>query len=112
VSVDVSSLKKIRREDPVLVSARREALVMLGIWVAAFLWTIGYSATFGYDVQPDPPLIFGVPSWVMWGVFLPWTICTLLSGILAWSFMADADLGEDPEEVRSDHEAAREIGDG
>ena len=101
-----------RREDPVLVSARREALVVLGMFLAAMAWTIGYTAAYGYEPQDPPQLVLGVPSWVMWGVFMPWTVCTIASMVLAWWFMADADLGEDPEEVRGEHEAAREIGDG
>jgi hypothetical protein len=95
-----------------ITSARREALLVLGMWIAAFAWTVGYSAAFGYTVKQDPPLVFGIPAWVLWGVFLPWTACTLASAVLSWKFIADADLGEDPVEIRSEHEAAREIGDG
>jgi hypothetical protein len=85
--------------------------VVIGIWLVAMLWTIGYCGTFGYGSEGEPTLVLGVPSWVMWGIFVPWTVCTCLSTILATSFIRDADLGEDPEEVRSDQEAAREIGD-
>lgn len=108
----MSNALKPRREDPVLVSARREAVMMLGMWAVACAWTIGYSAAFGYQIEAEPPLVLGVPEWVMWGVFAPWTVCTLLSAVLAWSFMKDEDLGEDPEEARSEKEAAREVGDG
>ena len=75
------------------------------------VWTIGYCALYGYSPDPESPLILGVPSWVMWGVFVPWTACTCLSTLLGLYFIRDADLGEDPDEKRSEHEAAREIGD-
>jgi len=100
-----------RPEDPVLVSARREALVVLGMWLTALLWTVGYCALFGYRTEAEPDLVLGIPSWVVWGIFVPWTICTCVSSLLATYFIRDADLGEDPDEKRSDHEAAREVGD-
>lgn len=98
-------------EDPIVVNSRREALVAFGLWLIAGLWTIGYCATFGYGQTSETELVLGIPSWVMWGVFVPWTICTIVSSVLATAFMSDADLGEDPEEKRGEHEAAREIGD-
>ena len=98
-------------EDPVLVNARREALVAFGLWVTALVWTIGYCGLFAYGDSGAVRLVFGIPSWVMWGVFAPWTLCTIFSSLLATFFIRDADLGEDPEEKRGEHEAAREIGD-
>jgi len=100
-----------RPEDPVLVSARREALVVLGMWLTALLWTVGYGAMFGYRPDAEPVLVMGIPSWVVWGIFVPWTICTCVSSLLATYFIRDADLGDDPDEKRSDLEAAREVGD-
>lgn len=99
-------------EDPVLVSARREAVIVLALWAAAFAWTVGYCARYGYQPEPRPPLVLGIPSWIMWGIFVPWTVCTVLSTLLAWLLMTDDDLGEDPDELRSELEAAREVGDG
>ena len=94
-----------------LVHARREAVVAFGVWLTAGLWTIGYCGVFGYGQEGEIELISGIPSWVMWGVFVPWTLCTIVSSLLATFFIRDADLGEDPEEQRGEHEAAREIGD-
>jgi uncharacterized protein DUF997 len=75
------------------------------------IWTISYCGLYGYSDSPEVTLILGVPSWVMWGIFVPWTLCTVISSLLATLFMQDADLGEDPEEILSEKEAAREIGD-
>lgn len=88
------------RTDPVLTHARREALLVLGMFLTAMAWTIGYCGTFGYGETADTALIFGIPSWVLWGVFAPWTVCTCLSSFLALFVIRDADLGEDPEEEK------------
>jgi hypothetical protein len=88
--------------DPVLVHARREVLIVLGMWLAAMAWTIGYCGTYGYDQTAMPTLIFGIPRWVLWGIFVPWTVCTCLSSVLALVVIRDADLGEDPEEKPGD----------
>jgi type VI protein secretion system component VasK len=114
----VVSTDSIRREDPLLVSARREALAVLFLWLAFFGWTIGYSALYGYGPQPEVGLVWGIPSWVMWGVFVPWTVCTIASTWLAWRFIADDDLGCDSEETSDPEtghygpEVARETDDG
>jgi hypothetical protein len=98
-------------EDPVLVSARREALVAFGMWLVAGLWTIGYCATFGYGQTGDVKLVLGIPSWVMFGIFVPWGLCTIVSSLLATLLIRDAVLGVDPEEKRGEHEAVWEFGD-
>jgi hypothetical protein len=96
------------REDPVLRSARREALVILIIWLGALLSTIITCYRLGYD----PPahelrFVLGFPSWVFWGVITPWLACLALSFWFAYGFMKDEDLGDDPagspEDRGSDH---------
>lgn len=89
-----------RPEDPVLVSSRREAVVVFLIWLAACLYTVGFSYVFGYGRDPASlRFILGMPDWVFGGIFVPWTVCTLLSYLVARFFIADDDLGEEmPEE--------------
>ncbi|HVA48576.1 MAG TPA: DUF997 family protein [Pirellulales bacterium] len=83
-------------EDPIVRSGRREALAALVIWLAAMTYTVGYCYLFGYRSGPaSMKLIWGVPDWVLWGVVAPWTACTIAAGVLAFAFMADADLGEE-----------------
>lgn len=79
----------------ILVSARRELLVSAAVWLAALVWSVGYSYLYGYYLKPDElKFVFGFPSWIFYGVVLPWGICTLVSGAFAFGFMQDADLGE------------------
>lgn len=78
----------------VLRSARREALFVAVVWVLACGYTVGYSALFGYGQSAAPTLIYGIPSWVLWGIFLPWSVTSLVTCWFAFFGMKDEDLGE------------------
>ena len=84
----------MNRSAEVLRSARREAVVTGILWLLACVWTVGYSAVFAYPPQPQVELIYGIPAWVVWGVLLPWTVCTLFTCWYAMAAMKDVDLGE------------------
>jgi hypothetical protein len=87
--------------DPVLKNSRREAAIIGLVWLAATVYSCTYSYLFGYirpghalgpaDVRP----VFGVPSWVFWGILAPWAVCALFSFWFAGFYMADDDLGSD-----------------
>ena len=78
-----------------LPSARRELLVSAGVWLIALVWSVGISYRYGYDLQPDElTFTLGFPTWIFYGVVLPWGLCTLISGAIAFGFMQDADLGD------------------
>lgn len=85
-------------EDPLLRSARREACLVFCIWLAALLYTIGYCYVFGYGRGSQPPTLwFGVPDWVLWGIVLPWTLCTAIAWWFGLWFMSDDELGDELE---------------
>ena len=48
-------------------------------------------------------LILGMPDWVFWAVVFPWGLALLFSIWFCFFFMADDDLGQDPEEKESGH---------
>jgi hypothetical protein len=50
----------------------------------------------------DVRLVFGMPVWVFWSVVLPWAVCFVFSIWFCFGYMADDDLGQDPEE-KPDH---------
>ncbi|MCA9077443.1 MAG: DUF997 family protein [Planctomycetaceae bacterium] len=82
-------------DDPVYLNARREALVILCLWAAAMMWAVPYCYFFGYHPVGDPAelkTILGIPSWVFWGVVVPWGTCCLASVALALWFIKDEDL--------------------
>jgi hypothetical protein len=86
------------REDPLVRSARREAACALGLWSAAFLYSVSYCYAFGYGGSAeDLTLVWGVPSWAFWGLIVPWCACTAASMLFAAFIMTDDPLGdEDP----------------
>jgi hypothetical protein len=87
------------REDPVLTSARREAVLVLGIWVVACVYSIGVSYAMGYGRDAATlTYVLGFPDWIFWGVVVPWTACTVLCFLLSYFVIRDEDLGEEQAE--------------
>lgn len=85
-----------REEDPVLRSARREAIVVFFIWLAAFLYSIPYCLTHGYNRKIESlTFVLGFPDWVFWGIVVPWAVCLVASFVFGSLFMRDEDLGEE-----------------
>jgi hypothetical protein len=90
---------KVRREDPVLTSSRREACLVFLIWVAACVYTVGVCYRFGYDRDVATlTYVLGFPDWIFWGVVTPWTVCTVLCYVMAYHVITDDELGEEREE--------------
>lgn len=97
------------RWDPVYLNCRREAVLILMAWAVCLLWTVGYSYTFGYNLAAEQVTItLGMPSWVFWGVLVPWMAATVFSCWFSLSYMADDDLGDD---VDSGDSATQETAD-
>ena len=92
------------KEDPVLTSARREALLVFAIWLAACVYSISvcYRLGYGRDVE-TLTYVFGFPDWIFWGVVVPWTVCTGLSFVLSYFVIRDEDLGEEQLEEQLSH---------
>jgi hypothetical protein len=79
--------------DPVLKHSRREAIVALTIWLCAMLYTVSYCSLFGYNLdQHEIQFVLGIPSWALWGIVLPWTLCLVASAWFAFGFMTDDSL--------------------
>ena len=93
------------RVDPAVSSARREALVVLVIFITAMFYTVVTCYLHGYHRAPETLTFkFGFPDWVFWGIILPWGVCLLLSFWFGHKFMRDADLGESADPDDSDLE--------
>ena len=88
-----------RREDPVLTNARREALLVFAIWLAAAVYSISvcYRLGYGRDVA-TLTYVFGFPDWIFWGIIVPWTVCTALCFVVPRYVITDEDLGEEQTE--------------
>jgi hypothetical protein len=90
-----------KREDVLLRNARREAIIIGLVWLAATVYCCASSYVMGYD-RPGHPLgvddvrpIFGVPRWVFWSYLVPWAICGVFTFWFAGFYMVDDDLGSD-----------------
>lgn len=96
--------------DPVFLHCRQEAIVILGVWVAAMIWTLSSCAATGYVDGQDVPTIFGMPSWVCWGIALPWLVADVVAIALCLFYIRDDDLGvahegaDVAEDIRHRHE--------
>jgi hypothetical protein len=81
-------------EDPLVTSARREAIFALLVWGAAASFSISYCALYGYDRSPESlTFILWFPDWVFWGVIVPWFACLAVSVWFAMFYMRDDALG-------------------
>jgi len=91
---------------PILASARREALVVAGLWATAGAWSITFCYLNGYGATADKlHFTLGFPTWIFWGVVFPWVLCALLSLLIANFVMTDADLGLEPGEEEDPFDA-------
>jgi len=97
--------------DPVFVHARREAIVILCLWIVCLCWTILYCYRHGYNAEVDPEnlaIVWGIPAWVFWGVMLPWMLATLFSIVFCLFVMQDDDLSAAARALDSDESGRAE----
>lgn len=92
--------------DPTFLNARREAFVILIVFLAFAVYTIGVSYTLGYRSVDSPPqkteLLFGMPRWVVWGVVVPWVLANFVTGWFCFRFMKLDNLDEGTEVAEVD----------
>jgi len=87
--------------DPVFLHARREAIVIFCTWLVALIWAVPYCYIYGYNVA-DPSQIktvFGIPSWLFWGIAVPWIVANVFTTWFCFGFMKDAELVDCPDEA-------------
>jgi hypothetical protein len=86
------------KEQELLRHARREGLLIMAVWAVALAWSVGCGYLLGYDPRREIRLILGMPDWIFWAVVLPWGLALLFTAWFCFAFMADDDLGRDPDE--------------
>lgn len=89
--------------DPVYLHARKEATLILGVWFLALLWTLPMSYFNGFDSQvgiDDVTFMFGMPSWVFWGIGLPWMLANLATIWFCFFYFSEDDL--EPPDISDD----------
>lgn len=87
------------RLDPVYLNARRETLVIVATCLVmaavslAVCFRMGMGAVSEEEVLEQA--IWGVPSWVFWGLFVPWIAGTAFTAWFAFTVLRDDPLGGD-----------------
>jgi hypothetical protein len=91
--------------------ARREAVFIFLVWLAALAWTIPYCYGTGYQTVDDPsatPLVWGMPTWVFGGIVCPWLVANVVTIVFCLGYFKLDPLEEDAEV--SSAQAARQEG--
>jgi hypothetical protein len=88
-----------RTPDPLLQSARREALIVAVLFVVSLAYTVTYCTLFGYN-RPAESLTFilGIPDWVFYGILCPWAVCTAIGCYFSYFLMRDHELEDEVSE--------------
>ena len=97
-----------RREwDPVFINSRREAIIIFTVWAICLCWAVPYCYVNGFGVvNPDElTMVFGVPSWVWWGIFLPWLLADVFTIWFCCFYMTDDDLSAAEPVIDADGDA-------
>lgn len=90
--------------DPVFLHSRREAVIIFGVWIVALVWAVPYCYLNGYldsGARVDPEslrTVWGIPSWVFWGIAVPWLAADVFTIWFCFCYMQDDDLGEERDE--------------
>jgi len=76
--------------------SRKEFRFMIATWTCFALWTAGYNGLYAKGDPGEPiRLVLGFPSWVFWGIALPWAVALSVTIWFALRYMQDTDLGVD-----------------
>lgn len=99
--------------DPVFLNSRREAAAIFLLWFLCLLWAVPvcYATGYGVDVVPGKvPTVLGMPSWVFWGLLLPWLVADGVTIWLCFRFIKDDPLGTVEGEEAVDSKTAADDG--
>jgi hypothetical protein len=89
--------------DPVYLHGRREVVVVLIAWACCVIWCVSYCYTQGYNLDGESiSITLGVPTWIFWGVLIPWIVAAVFSFWFALCFMVDEDLGDQSSPTAAD----------
>lgn len=70
---------------------RKEAIVAGLIWCVFFVWVVGLSFSLGYGTVDPADTISGFPTWIFWGVFVPFVVATAVNCLYSLAYLKDDD---------------------
>ena len=89
--------------DPVYVHARSETTVIVSLCALFLAITLIVCGSLGYDKSPTEiaqvDATMGMPTWVFWGLLVPWVMVNLLTILFCFTWMAEDDLSDPDEEA-------------
>ena len=82
--------------DPIFIHTRREAIIILGVFVIVCVWTVSWCYLAGYNHPPGAPVVtvWGIPSWAFWGIAVPWLAADVFTILFCLGYMEDDDLDD------------------
>ena len=81
---------------PTFLNARREAIVIFCCWAVGLVWAVPFCYFTGYPEVFDPAnfsTMWGIPTWLFWGIGVPWLVADVFTTWFCFCFMKDDDLG-------------------
>ncbi len=87
--------------DPLFLHSRREAIFIFLVWLAGLLWAVPFCYFNGYLGRVEASeitTIWGIPSWLFWGIAVPWVVADVITIWFCFGFMQLDDLGETAED--------------
>jgi len=93
--------------DQVYRHSLRESLVAVSAWLVCGVYSVTYCFLNGHGRKPDEiEVTWGIPNWVLFGVFLPWVLCNVFAWWYCFCFVKDQELDpEAPEDAGGDDAA-------
>ena len=83
--------------DPVFLHSRREAIVIFCLWLAGLAWAVPFCYFNGYIADFDADRFsttWGIPTWLFWGILVPWIVADVFTTWFCFFYMVDDDLGQ------------------
>lgn len=79
--------------------SKRELFLFLAGWFFFAVWVLTYCYFHGYkDQTEEPSITFGMPSWVFWGIAIPWFCATAWTVYISLFVIQDQPLGNHEED--------------
>lgn len=74
-----------------------EARWLLAIWGAFLLWVLFYTTVYVRPMDPRAMgVTFGLPTWIMIGILLPWILSTMVT---VWFCLCVMENRDEPEQT-------------
>ena len=74
---------------PIKDNAVRESCWIVGAWIVFAVWMLTASYWLPPTTREQPRMIFGMPMWIVIGVFLPWAVATVFTIWFSLARMTD-----------------------